>query len=119
MLHTCCLHKGLVRKENCIGTESCKNQLAIVDHFTIDCLNYAGQIMNFKVFNFIIPDTQDNASAATPLISRDHNALVQYSNAIYIKAGVEKSYTRMIADQQKRAIDLIALLKKEYHLENE
>jgi hypothetical protein len=28
MLHTCCLHKGLVRKENCIGTESCNVLLA-------------------------------------------------------------------------------------------
>jgi len=102
-----------------ISTASCRDQLAIVNHFTIDCSNYARQVINFKVYSSSSLGIKDNNIATINLISTDHNALLQYSNAIYMKAGAEKYYSRLIADQQKRAIDLIALLKREYDLKDE
>ena len=41
MLHTCCLHKGLVPDENCIGTESCNVLLAKNDPPVTRCVNCA------------------------------------------------------------------------------
>jgi len=101
-----------------IGTASCKDQSAIVDHFTIDCSNYARQVINFKVYGPFSLGIQDNSTAVINLISTDHNTLLQYSNAIYMKAGAERNYSRLIAEQQKRAIELIALLENEYSLKN-
>lgn len=99
------------------GTIVCDKQVEVVDHFTEECSKPATGMINLKAYreHFLVNGVRKGDSAV-PFRSTDPKVLQDYSNAIYLKAVV---YTRMIKEQQQRAIKLIALLEKEYDLRDE
>jgi hypothetical protein len=102
------------------GTIECDKQYEVVTHFTEECSKPATAMINLKAYyEHYFGNGVRKGDSAVPFRSTDAKVAQDYSNAIYLKAGVERNYTRMIKEQQQRAINLIALLKKEYDLEDE
>jgi hypothetical protein len=102
------------------GTAVCDKQREVVEHFTEECSKPAMEMINLKAYrDHFLGSGVRKGDSAVPFRSTDLKILQDYSNAIYLKIGVERNYARMIKEQQQRAIKLIALLKKEYDLEDE
>ena len=102
------------------GTVECDAQVEVVSQYTEGCTKQAMEMINLKAFRSHFAENGVRAGdSGVPFRSIDPKVVQDYSNAIYLKIGVERNYTRMIKKQQERAIKLIALLKKEYNLEDE
>ena len=102
------------------GTVECDKQREVVTHFTEECSKPATAMINMKAYrDFYFGSNVRKGDSAVPFRSTDPKVVQDYSNAVYLKIGVERNYTRMIKEQQQRAIKLIALLKKEYDMEDE
>ena len=99
------------------GTAACENQEKVVEYYTEDSEKFARQMINMKAYGFL--NTQRRIDNTITLISTDHKDAEQYANAIYMKAAVESSYCRLVREQKQLAIKLIALLKREYNLNDE
>jgi hypothetical protein len=73
-------------------------------------------LINFTVYAGPI-ESRKRADNSIDLISTDHSVVQQYVNSIYLREKAEGRMTSAVEQQKKRAIALIALLKKEYKLE--
>jgi hypothetical protein len=100
------------------GTIACDNQNDVVDHFTEEGSKPAMEMINLKTYkDHFLEGKQNTGDNRIPFRSTDPKVVLDYSNSIYLKAGVERNYTALLKEQQQRAINLITLLKKEYDLE--
>jgi hypothetical protein len=100
------------------GTATCDKQFEVVTHFTEECSKPATAMINLKAYQeHFFGNGVRVGDSAVPFRSTDPKVVQDYSNAVYLKMGVERNYTRMIKEQQQRAIKLMELLKKEYDLE--
>ena len=100
------------------GTIACDNQGDVVDHFTEEGSKPAMEMINLKAYRDHFLEIKQNPGDNTvPFRSTDPKVVLDYSNSIYLKAGVERNYTELLKEQQQRAIKLMELLKKEYDLE--
>ncbi|HUS01699.1 MAG TPA: hypothetical protein VMY77_08230 [Chitinophagaceae bacterium] len=78
----------------------------------------------YLIFNdFFIRNLSDSLILASgqkmPLMTTDKQVLVAYANKLKMRYDWLKSYNSIIQGQQARCNRLIALIKNEYHLENE
>jgi|SRR6185503_7129009 len=100
------------------GTIACDNQSDVVDHFTEEGSKPAMEMINLKAYKgHFLEDKQTPGDNTVPFRSTDPKVVQDYSNSIYLKAGVERNYTELLKEQKQRAIKLMELLKKEYDLE--
>jgi hypothetical protein len=100
------------------GTIACDAQVEVVDHFTMEGSKYALAMMNLGAYKHRFFDYSNKLGDGTvPFKSTDPKIMQDYSNAIYLKVGVERYYTILLKEQQQRAIKLMELLKREYDLE--
>ncbi len=101
-----------------IGTIACDRQREVVNHFTEEGYKQIMGMINLKAYKDRTFDGRKKLGDNTvAFISTDQKVVLAYSNSIYLKASVERNYTRRIKEQLQRAIKLIELLKKEYDLE--
>jgi len=88
------------------------------DHYTSQSQEQARLLINFLVF---LPARQTGKpifDTTIDLISTDPHVIQQYINSIYLRGMVEGTMRYAVEQQKKRAIALIALLKKEYKLKD-
>jgi len=89
------------------------------DHFTYGSQEQARLLINFEVFRTPLQTGKVIFDNNIDLISSDPHIIQQYVNAIYLREQIENTLTAAIQYQKQQAVVLIALLKKEYKLEDE
>jgi len=100
------------------GTVACDSQSDVVNHFSEEGSKPAMEMINLKAYkDYFLDDKQTVCDNTVPFKSTDPKVVQEYSNSIYLKAGVEQNYAKLIKKQEERALQLIDLLKKEYDLE--
>jgi hypothetical protein len=87
------------------------------DHYTGLSQDQARLMINFGVYAGPIGDGKRGIDNSIDLISTDPHVIQQYVNSIYLREEIEGTMRFAVEQQKKRAIALIALLKREYKLE--
>jgi hypothetical protein len=87
------------------------------DHYVDQSQKQAGLLINFAVYASPIGTGKPVFDNTIDLISTDPYVIQQFVNSIYLRKEIEGGMTSVVEQQKKRAIALMALLKKEYKLE--
>ena len=87
------------------------------DHYADQSQKQASLLIDFGAYATPIESGKRVVDNTIDLIGSDPHVIQQYINSIYLRKVIEGTMTSAVEQQKKRAIALIALLKKEYKLE--
>jgi hypothetical protein len=91
-------------------------------YFQVPALQLSYSIFNGKYYIGVTRNTSSSIlkdSTRMTLLTTDPIALNRFANQTLTGSDVLRSYIQQLKDQKNRCIQLITLMKKEYHLDNE
>ncbi|HEX4372750.1 MAG TPA: hypothetical protein VHZ50_05525 [Puia sp.] len=99
------------------------DQQAYYERYQNESVNSSLELLNFKYYQSSHTGIRFKNPAiyyvSAQLLNRDKTKVIQLGNRITIYKGVVDFYNARLMEMNDHAINLINILKKEYHLENE
>lgn len=91
-------------------------QQEFIDQVSVDIWRPATEIFNFKYYN---PGTYIGMADDPILLSHDKAKFIHFANMMTAYGGGQNIFQQKLEDMLEKAINLITVLRKEYHLKDE